>query len=478
MKKVSVISATFNRAELLDRALYTYSKQTMPFDEWEYLLADDASQDNTREVAEEWRKKGLPIRYFDAPTDLGLPKAPGQWRDGCVVRNSVSTWAFGEVLVATHPEIMIPPNALELMYATVTGGEKVWATAIPYWLPQGDMPAWKRDLNNLRTMDGFYDPDWPPENHSPGAIDYANNNQEVRDTWESEVFWGMRMSDWRWLGGFRNFKVWGSVDMDFLQRRALGGFKTVIVKDPDSQAPSGNLMVYHQWHGESPRDMKAAIEAMKGVDYSTVDKMREAGGLYSVYHHGHRERALDNTTTGILGDHIKRYSWASFFCDDKVVLDIPCGTGYGAFIVSQTSNPAKYIGIDIDAESIIHARNNYDAEFKVGDMLDIPLPDNSVDQILCFEGLEHVREKDRVVAEFHRVLKPGGTFIISTPQKGVAGGTPWDIAIISWQELLDLFGEEWEGLDPFYQMSYGYSPVEVGRPPENAQIMILGGRAV
>lgn len=477
--KVSVISATFNRAEMLDNALYTYSKQTLPFEDWEYLIADDASQDNTAEVVQRWAGKGLPVRYFSAPEDLHLPKQPGQWRDGCKVRNAVSTWAFGEVLVATHPEIMIPPNALQVMYDAVRADPWAWVTAIPYWLPQGEMPAWKRDLNNLRTMEGFYDPTWPDPIHSPGAPDYRNQNQERRGSWESEVFWAMAMDKWRWLGGFRNFAVWGSVDMDFVARRQRGGFHTVIAKDPDSPAESGNLMVYHQWHGESPRDMDAAMKAMEGQDYSTVESMRAQGGLYAIYHHGHRERADDGELGGILGDHIQRYEWADFFCNGKVVLDIPCGTGYGCQLI--TSTP-YYYGMDIDAESIEFAEKTYGdgkRQFEVGDMTDIPLPDNSVDQILCFEGLEHIRFPEDAVAEFHRVLRKGGNIIVSTPQKGAAIGTPWDINVLTYEQLLALFPSgKWEGLDPFYQMSYGYSPVQEGVPPAGAQIMILGATCV
>jgi ubiquinone/menaquinone biosynthesis C-methylase UbiE len=180
-----------------------------------------------------------------------------------------------------------------------------------------------------------------------------------------------------------------------------------------------------------------------------------------------------------LGDHVTRYEWASFFCEGKVVLDIPCGTGYGSKLINNTPH---YYGMDLDAASIEWAKTHYtdgSQQFEVGDMTDIPLPSNSVDQILCFEGLEHVEDQAAVVSEFHRVLRPGANFIISTPQAGVAGGTPWDRYMLTWDELVALFPPEmWEGLDPFYQVSYGQSPVQEGVPPNHAQIMILGGTKV
>jgi len=475
--KLSIVSATFNRAELLDRALYTYSKQTMPFEDWEYIIADDGSQDNTKEVVQAWIDAGLPLRYFDVGTELGLPKVPGTWRDGCKVRNAASTHAFGEVLIMTHPEIMIPPTALEAMYDAISENPGAWATAIPYWLPEGKLPPWKRSLDKLRSMDGFYKEDWVQGD--AGKIDYANNNQERRQTWESEVFWAMKMSLWRWLGGFREFEVWGSVDMDFLGRRRKASIPTVIVQDIASNAPSGNLMVYHQWHGESPRDMEKAMKALAGADYSTVDSMRREGGLYAVYNHGHRERDTEGGLAQILGDHKERYQWSTHFTEGKVVLDIPCGTGYGAAIID---NASWYYGIDIDAESIEWAKKHYvrdKAEFYVGDLCNIPLPDNHVDQILCFEGLEHIEDKQGALAEFHRVLRPGGTFIVSTPNPKATSGTPWDRWIIPYEDLMLLFSDgNWTKLDSFFQRSYGYSPVEAGVPPDNAQITIVGGTVV
>ena len=51
----------------------------------------------------------------------------------------------------------------------------------------------------------------------------------------------------------------------------------------------------------------------------------------------------------------------------------------------------------------------------VGDIHDLPLPDNSVDAIICMSVLEHVEEPHRAVAEMHRVLKPGGFCYIDVP---------------------------------------------------------------
>jgi SAM-dependent methyltransferase len=51
----------------------------------------------------------------------------------------------------------------------------------------------------------------------------------------------------------------------------------------------------------------------------------------------------------------------------------------------------------------------------VSDILDIPLPENSVDAIMCTEVFEHIPDPIRAIAEFKRLLKPGGYLIITAP---------------------------------------------------------------
>jgi len=276
-KKISIISATYNRAELLQRALLTYSKQTMPREDWEYLIVDDGSVDNTRELINVWYQYHLPVRCFDATADLNMPKTPGSWRDGCALRNAASRHARGEVLIFTHPEIMVPPKALEVAYEAVSTIPDCWATAIPYWLPEADYDSvdWQSNLRALNRLPGFYDPSWPDEWQTPGAPDYRNQNQESRDDWNSEVWFAMHRDLWFWSGGFREFKQWGSVDMDFWARRRALQIPTLVLPGQPK-----HLMVYHQFHG-SPRDLDLAMEGAKGADYSTPFRTARQGGLWN-----------------------------------------------------------------------------------------------------------------------------------------------------------------------------------------------------
>ena len=51
----------------------------------------------------------------------------------------------------------------------------------------------------------------------------------------------------------------------------------------------------------------------------------------------------------------------------------------------------------------------------VSDITDIPVEDASFDHVLCSEVFEHIKYPDKALAEFYRILKPGGTVIITAP---------------------------------------------------------------
>jgi hypothetical protein len=358
MKTLSVVVSSHNRAALLDRALATYARQTLPSRDWEYLLVDDFSTDHTREVVEAWQARGLPITRLDAGRDLSKREKAG---DGAAPRNAGSLFATGRYLVSTHPEILIPPHTLQAMVEALKNApDRAWVTAIPYWLPPVPEEWWdgwqggSYDIERLKTIPGFYDPTWPTPVAAPGAIDYRNQNQETRREWESEVFWGMSMATWRWLGGFREFRVWGSVDIDFWVRRRMANIQTFLAMHPNSCHESKVLMVYHPHH-DSDRNMEQCLASLQAAgDYTSVEQMRKAGGLYHDYNHGHRERAaVPGTTEGVMEDHLERYRWAKQFCDNKRVLDVPCGTGYGASVLRNGDRCARaYVGVDLDAESV------------------------------------------------------------------------------------------------------------------------------
>lgn len=128
---------------------------------------------------------------------------------------------------------------------------------------------------------------------------------------------------------------------------------------------------------------------------------------------------IGKTNKGIEKEHLNRYNFALEYVNDKVVLDIACGSGYGSKILSEKAK--KVIGVDISEESINFAKQNFDSKkikFFVGDVTNLNfIKNNSIDIVISFETIEHLEDYRRFLEEIKRILKKGGTAIISTPNK-------------------------------------------------------------
>ena len=95
-----------------------------------------------------------------------------------------------------------------------------------------------------------------------------------------------------------------------------------------------------------------------------------------------------------------------------VALDAACGTGRFAEFLAGRGH--QVIGVDSSPEMLAYARRRVpDGEFHVGELDRLPLSDDSVDVIVCALALVHVRRLQPVMAEFARVLRPGGDLVIS-----------------------------------------------------------------
>jgi 2-polyprenyl-6-hydroxyphenyl methylase/3-demethylubiquinone-9 3-methyltransferase len=80
---------------------------------------------------------------------------------------------------------------------------------------------------------------------------------------------------------------------------------------------------------------------------------------------------------------------------------------------------AKVIGVDVSRGAITIARRHAASgglaiRYFVASGEDLPLPDASVDRVVCVDVLEHVRSLDQVLDEIRRVVRPGGVFLFDT----------------------------------------------------------------
>ncbi len=101
---------------------------------------------------------------------------------------------------------------------------------------------------------------------------------------------------------------------------------------------------------------------------------------------------------------------------DQTVLDIGAGLGVYSNVLSKYVK--KCIGIDTNEDYLKRAKDlNKNIDLYLMPAEELSFEDNSFDNIIMIEVLEHVHNDKKVMEEVYRVLKPGGSFIVTAPNK-------------------------------------------------------------
>jgi len=115
-------------------------------------------------------------------------------------------------------------------------------------------------------------------------------------------------------------------------------------------------------------------------------------------------------------EHVHRYKWCLESVRGKDVLDVASGEGYGSAIIAAVAR--SVIGVDISEAAVAHANKRYQRDnlsFTHGQIENLPLASNCVDVVVSFETIEHLVDQELAIEEIHRVLRPDGILIMSTP---------------------------------------------------------------
>lgn len=139
--KLSVIIPTYNRSNSLDRTLETLVSQTIGTDNYEILVVDNNSTDNTAEVIKTWEKNTNGLVHYLQETRPGAHYA----------RNGAVKYAKGDILYFTDDDILANEDMLENIIKPFAIKDKNIATVtgqvLPYW--EVEPPRWVlRYMNN------------------------------------------------------------------------------------------------------------------------------------------------------------------------------------------------------------------------------------------------------------------------------------------------------------------------------------------
>ena len=133
---------------------------------------------------------------------------------------------------------------------------------------------------------------------------------------------------------------------------------------------------------------------------------------------------------------------------------LDAGYGSGIFLPELARRATRVVGIDVhdEPEEVRATLRPFaiDAELHTGSVLELPFERDTFDAVVCVSVLEHLRELDRALGEFRRVLRPGGAVVLGFPVRNPA-------------------------TDAFFRL-FGYDPREI-HPSSHSDILAASKRA-
>lgn len=117
--------------------------------------------------------------------------------------------------------------------------------------------------------------------------------------------------------------------------------------------------------------------------------------------------------------HEVAYHWVAERFGGRVVVDAGSGEGYGAELLRQ-SGASQVLALEYDGAAVAHSARTYPGVRTLRANLDaLPLPDDCADLLVSMQVIEHLWDLPRFLREARRVLRPGGTIVVATPNRPV-----------------------------------------------------------
>ena len=151
---------------------------------------------------------------------------------------------------------------------------------------------------------------------------------------------------------------------------------------------------------------------------------------------------------------------------DPVLLDAGCGQGKSFQYLRQAFAPQRLIGVDADPHSLAlsaeeAARQGMAVELIGSDCAQLAVPDASVDLLFCHQTFHHLVEQEKALAEFHRVLKPGGYLMFAESTEAYI-----DTWVIRWlfRHPMHVQKSAAQYLDMIRHQGFQFEPANVSYP--------------
>lgn len=428
---ISIIIPVYNNHEITTECIYAIIQHTS---EYEIVLIDNGSEpaykppftgfNNTKIIRNE-ENKGFPVAV-----NQGL-------------RESI-----GDTIIILNNDVIVTPGWADRLMGGMSLGYDIIGPVTNYCA--GLQCVKVGDYNNIDELNYQAD-EWSNEN--AGYIQEVNFIIGFCMSFKSSIIEDVGLFD---------ESMWpcSGEEIDFCFRAIEKGYRIGIVHECYIHHEGGmtfkelqdNELIDYNGHIKKVKDH---LEKKWGKDYWSRQAIQQPEFDQNMKFTGERAMPLDpDMPVDIMREHLKRYEFILPYIENKTVLDMACGSGYGSNIIS---DKAKFvIGGDISDEIIQYCKYHYkknNLRFGVFDIQDMPYPADTFDVIVSFETIEHLSDGNDFLNEVCRVISKNGILIISTPIGGPYGN-PYHLSYYQKADL-DILNEYFEDIEIFYQDGNG-----------------------